>query len=216
MNKIKRIYYVPGLVSLVLLTLMLLVYIQNKGGFKRYSIVLVDYFIPQFGFAPEGNVDYPKRDYSTLVIGNDIRENNRNVQVIQDKIEKMILEQDSISGINILFDVNAKYESFVQVVSALNQIEYQYWHLKGNNIWIYNMPKVIEPVFEKVVYSNININICGGVYPVVENEAKYLMVLKEVESYKEYLPIFILYLILVVFAVLWCNKFRRVNQVREI
>jgi hypothetical protein len=105
-HRAKKIYYVPGLISLIFLLLLFFVRLKQQGALKKFGLLEIN-LIEKRDLS-----QIPKRNYLTI--------DSRKTAEIRDKIESIAFNKDSINGIHVKFDISTKY---AEVVATYNEIE---------------------------------------------------------------------------------------------
>lgn len=171
-GKYKKLYYVPGLISLVLLPL-LLVYI-GADVVKRLDIrgIEINAYHPR-------NEDYfplLKRNYREITLaGNSVSDKN-SIEAAKILIKDLYVREDTLNGVRFILQDSVSYGTFVGLINFFKAENILYFAIDGENIWVsYRMPdKQVEQPYSFV---------CGTMYLMhIPNEPSLL------DSITPYLP----------------------------
>ncbi|MES2544397.1 MAG: hypothetical protein V4548_05895 [Bacteroidota bacterium] len=219
-QKHKRIFYVPGMISLVLLPLLCLYYFYGNRAFttnQSFQLTLNDtVFIENPKKEMFGNDLYnPKRDYKSIILNGSEELDKNKLKEARFEINQIYNSKDSIKGIKFVFGNKAIYKTFVEVLDVLtiDNVEYLTY---PNEIYVLYVPKHHSG---KVTKGKIGFGLrtCGiGEYGDYYNEKRREEEFKLFLSYyKQKWQILLAYLgivILNIFALVKFNKNRKFNQ----
>ncbi len=163
MNKVKkhkRLLYVPGMFSLLVIPFVFLFYANER--FEQFSENYLSFNFPPkdyFKYYPEGNykIGY---SYLELIVPSNFTEETENYyfKLIKDLQAKNIDK----SGIKFQLNENNVYADFIKLADLMEQTDHPRYglDLEDNNFYVIN----------DMVESQDNIFICGTTY--IENESK--------------------------------------------
>jgi hypothetical protein len=205
-KKRKKIFYVPGMISLIFIPLLCLAYFYKTNSFTVFGGMdltlsddesFLEYKVPSL------------RKYKEFVF-NASKSNEKNkFNELQSSLRELVKNTDIINGAKVHFGAKTDYDVFVSVIDILNIEKVPIWMLYKNDIWI------IIP--SKSKYSNLpklNLIICGY---VKANKDYWLKIEKEkkrdyiVSLYKNQWILFLGYfgiVLLNIFALVKFNKNR--------
>lgn len=157
-RRYKTLYYVPGLLSLLLLTVLFIPFAleQNRKLDKR--VLEVNLWHPRL----EGRFPFPERDYKQVVLSRDAEHNKTAIAIARAFINQMYATGDGVNGVQYIFQ-DASYGTYVSVLNSLKVDSIPYFAVYGNSIWVLNKPKPVGPqpfLFE-----------CGNIYLDYSDEA---------------------------------------------
>lgn len=142
-GKHKKLYYVPGLISLALLPL-LLVYIGEEV-LDRFNKNVLYLNVTNEAIREELGWPIPERAYTELAFTGDSTHDSNISKYIKSKTRGYIASNDTLNGLHILFDSKAKYASLVEV---LNYNSYDNGIVAGfteSGIWMFYRPPYDGP-----------------------------------------------------------------------
>src|SRR4051794_28949592 len=93
----KPFLYIPGLLSLALLTSLCLWYLYHQKVFHRYYALELVY--PDSSYAKW----LPARQYIDINLSGNAKETKKNLALAQSVMHQMVLRKDTLKGIHILF-----------------------------------------------------------------------------------------------------------------
>ncbi len=157
--KHRKIYYVPGMISLIFLPILCVWYL-NKN-YKPEERCLEVYFASKY--IPHNSEIHHrfdttvlseqknKRNYSEFIITGENSDKTK-LSSIEKEVVHIVKENDTINGIHIVFGDNAKYESYINTLDILykDSIWTRFIPFE-NNIWFLHFNNSIK---EKNIWSN--------------------------------------------------------------
>ena len=206
----KPLFYVPGLLSLVLLPTLCIWFLYEHHSLSRWYVKKLDAWDPKGYERSEGNLpetSHPERRYIDISFsGNDI-EDIAKLDHVRKEIRKLVASNDTGTGVHINFAKDARYRALVE---ALDILEEEGAHLSSfykRDIWIFN------PIHSKV--DDVKLELipppCGGARYYTEGfegftsdkkEAEYQAKIKFIkESTALYYPSGVLFLVLCFMAI---------------
>ncbi len=139
--KLKKIYYAPGIVSLLILPIVLYFFTKsaiNKGNNWGIPIAWVDTAYMRENnqlelFFKEG---FPiKKNYKIITLSDNLLENIENLHIARNIIRKILDNRDTINGVHFVFNNNARYKTFIEVLNILREENAKHYAPLDNNIW---------------------------------------------------------------------------------
>jgi|ERR1039458_2095951 hypothetical protein len=124
-TKRKKIYYVPGIISLTILPFVF-IYFANREikpkTFTVLSIFLADTNLPKK--YPELFTKYnghfpPQRNYTEIILTGDNRNDETKLDSAQLRIREILSQKDTKRGVHFRFTDNSQYGTFVKTVDIL-------------------------------------------------------------------------------------------------
>lgn len=136
-NKVQ--WYVPGMISLILLPLLSICYLQiEKWSFEKKNR-LIEVEIPSdkedsIWFLYKKNYKQGYKFSSVTLSGND-KENNRLLMYADSMLKSLRNAKDTLNGIRFEFNSICKYDYFVRTLNLLNEKDNQTYIIEDNYIW---------------------------------------------------------------------------------
>jgi hypothetical protein len=141
-----KIYYIPGLISLLILFPLLYEALQKEKARHDYRVLEVFMFDPAELFNNRLNQQFyyaypPLRDYLTLELTGDAIMDKVKLDYAQLRIREIENTGESIDGLNIHFADSAKYGSFVRAFDLLKRENATLYLAAKRDIWFWAAPK---------------------------------------------------------------------------
>jgi len=212
--KRKKILYIPGLLSLILIVPLCSFYFYSNNYFVRYKVLEVmwlnksndnEYNLNTFNYITS------RKNINIELIGDDKIDKER-LRWGQSEINKLLKSKDTSLGVHFHFSKTTTYESFIRVLNiciiegATTYTPYE------DEFWVVN--EIPEPPVEneRFICDVPPINICGGNY-FSNTEYNYYKKQQEVKLLKKaarilLIPIFI-YILMVVLSI---RKIASINR----
>lgn len=187
-------YYLPGMISLVLIPLFCIYYLLNNDSFQEYRIMSLTMYEPE-SWGP-----IPKRKYEKYVIDNNEFKATKDISIIKQKLLNIIQQNDTTKGILIEFHKSAKHNSLIKSMNMLYLIDINCWIADKNHFWICN--KYVE---QNELFEPIPIYSCGLRYVKPEISFSDTLII-DFKKYMNFYPIFLGYIGLVIFYLININK----------
>ena len=212
-KKHRKIFYVPGMISLVVLPLLCCWFIFSNGFLKEYKSF--DYGIDE-EYSKKIIKEKPKlilRNNSTYVFNSSIEKEQNKLDSFQLAIRKLHQSNDSINGIKVHFGKQMNYEVFIRVldIQAIEKTD-TYYQL-DNDLYVLGNRKIKKSYkksmnYEKCFYYEANKDF----FAEQKTKANWLLLIKNLKQYKIVLFAFIGIIILNIFVLLKFNRNRKYNQ----
>ncbi|TDW47337.1 hypothetical protein EV144_105359 [Flavobacterium sp. 270] len=153
-KKRKRIFYVPGLISLIFIPLLFLLHFYQTDYLHDIKGLDVN-FRNNESFITNKVKDL--RKYKVFAFERSIKYNNDSLNKLRFSLKKLRRDNDTINGIRVHFGKKMDYEVFVEVVDILYTENISTWMLYNDDIWIFERPKRedVETIKEKAQKSCI-------------------------------------------------------------
>lgn len=141
----RKIYYVPGLISLLLLALIFVGQVHRSRKDKIYHIMpllsLSRDYIKQHPNLFRG--DYPpKRIYEDIHLSGNPASDAIKLAYLQIRIREILQQNDSVRGIHIHLSESSKYGTFIKTLNILQIEAADIYMVEDNNIWFSHVPPV--------------------------------------------------------------------------
>ena len=149
MNKAKRkkIYYIPGILSLIILPFIFIKFADREVKAKSLGVIplfLADTNLPKK--FPELFKDYkgtfpPERDYTDIVFTGNEKSDKTKLDFAQIKIREMLSIDDTTNGLHFQFSDNSQYGTFVKSIDILRIEGAKTYMPLDKDLWFYQFPK---------------------------------------------------------------------------
>jgi len=137
-EKRKKIFYVPGMISLVLIPLFCLYHFYKVDAFKTYGVL-------HFGLPNKEDFEKHKvghlRKYRIFNFNNQKSKEEQKLKELRFFIRDLVKNYDTINGTKIQFGIKTDYNTFVDVMSIMSEEKMSVWSLFGNTMYAFAHPK---------------------------------------------------------------------------
>lgn len=208
-EKRKRIFYVPGMISLVLIPLFCFYHFSKIDAFKVYGAL-------DFSVQKKEEFDKYKiadlRKYQVFDFNNKKAEELQNLKELRSFVKDLAIRYDTINGAKIHFGPKTDYNTFVSVINVMVEEKISTWIFYQNDIYAISGSK---PRPNK---NTLRIMSCD--YERVNKEIWFQNELEirkahVVSLYKQYWILFLGYfgiVLLNIFTLVKFNKNKKYNQ----
>jgi hypothetical protein len=178
----KKLYYTSGLISLLLLPILCVLYLQKTKVFEPEYVIGLNMWTPEQAknWREQGrNFDiHPQRNYVNIDLTGNEKEDKTKLDFIQLQMRDLLKNKDTVSGIHIVFGNQSKYLTLVETLNICLKEKARTYVLVGNDFWFYNyFPK-------PVIVKKVDI---GPILSCGTGDANYLINLKEAQKEKQIL-----------------------------
>lgn len=204
-EKRKRIFYVPGIISLFFIPVFCLVFWYKAGVFKKESCI-------DIAFSGESltkrNLLPFKRNYQFFNFNNTEKVELENLKKLQIVLRELNRENDTVNGVQIHLGNKVAYEVYVRILDILAIEQMSNYEQYNNDFFVLMLPK---PKIDKNV-REITPLTCGlweANKECILKERKERQFQYVVTLYKKYWYLFLGYLgivLLNIFALVKFNK----------
>jgi hypothetical protein len=139
----KKIYYVPGMISLIVLPILCYYYLGPKIIDERcIELVVAGRYIPHHNEdSPRFDTSFlsqsgSKRNYFNIILNGNTSEQNNKLKLFHQKIKELIKQNDTINGVHLLFVDSVKYAVFVQALDICLSEYKSRVAVYENNLWV--------------------------------------------------------------------------------
>jgi len=155
-KRFRRLYYSPGLISIILLPILCLFYLKSNHVFEKYGVIDITFALPDtndiFG-------KIPKRDYLEINLTGNDQEDKSKFDHAQSELRKLVYDSSGTKGVRFHFGEKAKYKTFISALNILSAENVRTYAPKDNDIW------VAIPTHVKIIPDSLQllfpINPCG-------------------------------------------------------
>jgi hypothetical protein len=201
MKKRKKIYYVPGIISLIFLPILFL--IQNNHEIKKTRQYAIEYITP-FEW-DDYNYEIPaKRNYINVKLEGDTKNDSLHFLFIKNFAETIEQSKDTVIGLKIIFGSNIKYGTLISTLNCLLKAKIKTYIPIEDTLFVYYINRT-----DSCPECNIpNDWACFKLtYFIDDNRSfeeirrdNWLKIKNNLIIHKYYWPIFLAYILLVIIA----------------
>lgn len=213
----KKLYYTSGLISLLLLPILCVLYLQKTRVFERFYAIELNAWTPEMSkYAREAGYDYnihPQRNYLNIYLTGNEKEDRIKLDFVQLQLRDLVKSKDTISGVHIVLGNNSKYWTLIEIINISMKEKARRFTYVGNDFWFFNyFPK---PVKKKEDFRHF----CGAKYVDyiinLEDKAEQNQILQQLKETPRSLIIF--YILLSTLFLFMCgSEIRRIFGSRDI
>ena len=134
----KLIFYPSGIISLILIPLIGIWYINRHNGFTEYGAMEINWWSPDaYKFVPTitPRFNFPTVLYKEVVLTGDNAKDKLLIEDAQTIIHNIIMTGDTLAGVHFHFSKNAKYWTLVKVFEILEIERARIYVPYENDIW---------------------------------------------------------------------------------
>ena len=198
MKKHRRIYYVPGIISLIVLPIICYYYLipfqkeervlevffpeKYRPEFKNSQLIRYDTSILS---RPEN-----KRKYLVIRLNGNPKEDKVKLDFFRIRIREMKRDNDTINGTHLLFLDSVKYGTFVQSINICLEEDLIRYMVYGVNLWVLHI-KDTPKFLERRKKSREESKKMREEQRLEKAIASKLSFRERIDMYKKYWPIFI-------------------------
>ena len=204
-EKRKKIFYVPGIISLVFIPLLCLYYFYKVDAFKVYNYL--EFFLPNKEEIEKYKVE-DLRNYTVFKFEDNKLKEEQKLKELSLFVHNLIKKYDTINGAKIHFGSKTDYDSFVSVISIMSEENVPTWVLSEDNIYVLASPKPKPNRYRGFVCGNGQFSEMNTLRMAEENRKKELRVF-QVSFLKQQWIIFLGYLGLVFLNIFTLVKFNK-------
>ena len=147
MTKKRRIYYVPGMISLIFLPIICVLYLNKSNYVERViEIQLPSKYNPKHNGRNSIVFDTTvlslpnnRRIYSSIELDSNHQENKEKLKLFNYTVDKLISTKDTVNGIHLRFGNGLKYNEFFE---AINKCYFKdtinNFIIYDNNLWYFH------------------------------------------------------------------------------
>ena len=202
----KKIYYSAGLISIILLPIICILHLKSIDAFTHYGVINFQMWDgKEENIGTKGISEFlNSKKYTIVTLTGNNNSDKTKLDIAEKNVRKLILSNDSVSGIKFHFGEKSEYWTFIRVLDILANEKAKFYVPYKDDIWFTN-PK-IRKINKNL--KHIKLVYCGY-RPNYINESESIKwdEIKEIVS-KYYLSI-IAYLLMLVFTIKRIYKLRR-------
>jgi hypothetical protein len=145
MKKRKRIYYVPGMISLIILPVLLIGVLKKHDYVERCMLLNVP--VPYDPNRPKNVLVFDKysflavkREYANFELTGNAVNDKKTLNSFQKKLLEIVENEDTITGLHVEIRKNTKYESIIAMLDICRQDTFiGAYMLEENGCWYYHV-----------------------------------------------------------------------------
>lgn len=142
----KKIYYIPGLISLTVLPILFISFAQKDLRNKSLQVLTVFQIdttklnnLLQGTDLPKSSF-LPKRNFIEINIDGNNENDKMKLDFARIRIREIVSNNDDINGIHFRFGDSSQYWSFVKAIDILASENAKRYLTINNDIWVYQIP----------------------------------------------------------------------------
>jgi len=158
-----KIYYVPGMISLICLPILCIWYLNENKNIERCIILVsAQRYVPNQVY--ENNLRFDttvlsqpeyKRKYIEFKLNGDIINDKNTLNSFNSKLLKIIEDKDTITGLHINIKDNTKYLSMIKVIDICRTDSFSSRYLFYDNDFFYSHKEVSDSI-KQIIRSRKN------------------------------------------------------------
>jgi len=145
-EKRKKLYYIPGIISLTVLPILFIYFADIEISSRTVGIIPIvvadtnlskkfpDIFKDYKGTFP------PKRNYVDIILTGDEATDKIKLDFAQVKIGETLAANDSINGLHFHFSDSSRYWTFIKAIDILRTEGAKTYMPLDNDLWFYHFP----------------------------------------------------------------------------
>ena len=201
MRRLKKIYYSPGLISIIMLPVLCIIYLKNIDAFTHYGSLDL-YVWNGTDFKEETTQFLKSKKFTTINLTGDLNSDIAKLNIAQKNVKQIILTKDSIKGIKFHFEKKAEYWSYIRVLDILAIEKAKIYLIHKNDIWFAN-PRIPQPDKNLKKFKEIKPFICVSsrlVNEYLDEQKNKITYQKAIEFSKKYYLIIVAYILMILFT----------------
>lgn len=145
----KKLYYTSGLISLLLLPILCVFYLQKTKVFESEYVIELNMWTPEqtknwrkYGY------DYdihPNRNFTNIYLTGNDKEDRTKLDFVQLQLRDLVNSKDTISGVHIVLGNESKYWTLIEIINISMKEKVRRFVYEGNDFWFFNyFPKPVK------------------------------------------------------------------------
>lgn len=165
----KKIYYIPGIFSIILLPVLGIWYINSHGYFEKISAHDFNYidFNTIKDWRKKDHIypayEFDNRIYKEVYLSNNLNSINT-FKYIDQFVNDVIQKKDTINGLKIHFDKNATYNEFIEMLNIFNERNAQMYALDNSTMYFVGRDWDPNAKESEIDYEDLIFYQCSGGY----------------------------------------------------
>jgi hypothetical protein len=177
-----KVYYVPGMISLLILPLLL--YFYGPEDYEPKTAIRLN--LPYDHNSPDENIVRFSADYlfqqlkgkhiTTITLNNtlfseiDVYEYTQKIVYIKSALEKLKFDNDTTEIIQVLFTQESTYKDFVWVLNQAILLQLKRYALINNSIYLFAEERFIP---EDIKYEALDLYVQNAIMPVSPTPSRF-------------------------------------------
>lgn len=145
-KKRSKRYYLPGLISLVLLPFVFIHLAERER--VNHSQGSIPFFLFDTSLPRKYPEIYrsilPQRNYVQIDFTGEYLNDKMKMSFAQHQIREILLKNDTVNGVKFAFNLSSNYGEFVRAVDVLRFEKAETYVLLDDNLWFFQRPKVVS------------------------------------------------------------------------
>src|SRR5690554_665635 len=177
----KKMYYIPGIFSIILLPVLGIWYMNTHGYFTKLSahdFAYIDFaeierMNKEYEFAIVGNNEFENRIYEEVILNGNYEDSRNAFNYIDQFVNEVIQVKDTINGLKVHFEKGATYNEFIKVLNIFSERAAELYILDHNTMYFAGRdwdPKAEE---SEIDFNDLVIFTCGSGYYNEVNEQTF-------------------------------------------
>ncbi|MHC0442276.1 hypothetical protein [Flavobacterium sp. 3-210] len=152
-EKRKRIFYVPGMISLVFIPLFCFYHFYKVDAFKVYNAI---------GLGMPNKNDFEKykvaalRNYKVFSFDGSDLDGNKELNEVKLYLRKLVADKDTLNGVKIHFGPKTYYETFIRIIDIIDEEKAPTWTINNNDIYILGSSNTYKKVKDTTKHYRMN------------------------------------------------------------
>ena len=217
-NSHKKIFYAPGMISLLFIPLFCLIFFYSQNSFVEYNCMDIGFLDDKSFQEIKAKYGFPiPRKYENFVFNNKEKLQIDKFKTLKLSLQKLKKDYDTVKGIKIHLGEHCDYASYIRLINIMYETKMPTWIHYKNDIWVLIGNKSKKKKAENHVRMNC------GTQEYVDLEKSILLELEKENKKKEFLNSFyknkwmiligyIGIVVLNIFSLIKLNKKRKDNQ----
>ncbi len=199
-------YYPAGLISLILLPILCIWYLEKNRAFHKLVCLEVVYWGENHpSYYKQEFVIHPEREFVNLKLTGNERENKIKLDFAQLTIRELVATKDTVTGIHFILDDGLKYKTLIYVLDILEVENARQFVAREDDIWVFNYIPKLKPKEQELKPGFI----CGTPYVLLnqkntksdkqieeENKAETNYIIQTAETFSVSVVLFIIMIVL--------------------
>ncbi|WLD22612.1 hypothetical protein NU10_07640 [Flavobacterium dauae] len=196
----KKIYYIPGIFSIIFLPILGIWYMNKYDYFTQLRSIDFTYMdfaeiermTKKYDHVNYGQNEFEMRTYKEVHLSND--KNSKNTfKYIDQFVNDVVQTKDTINGLKIHFEENATYNEFIEVLNIFNEREAELYILDNNTM--YFVGRDWDPNAKESEFDNLPFFTCTNGYDYENTSDLDLFIKNFKEQFSQNKIIYIAYII---------------------